>query len=647
VRMGRCEERVSKAGADADAGAGEVARRLAEDGTADAALQGMVRTLSAARAERIERALAARTKAVTAVLDNVDSVFNIAAICRSCDAFGVHSLHHISAREDFWSPRAETVREPRLTELLLDPAALKVSKGASKWVHIEQHESAAACVATLQKDGYRVLVSAVAQSDVRPLTELDAFASGRVALVFGNEHDGVSSEMAALADGTFTVAMQGFVESLNVSVAVAVAMHSAYFRARSVLSDERFCLALADRRKLLRKWLVGEKMRVRFAQRHSMADSDLPALQGGAAVGITQIGARYERLVLEQGVFEPAPLVMVLGANSGARLRRYVQKRKNGAMGDTSYAKRCSTVRAAVAAPGAVLAAHAMRRITAAPAVGDSFVARALRECSPRRLQEYFDDIVDAVGARFEELFDCAGSAFAPHAPDSAKRLSKARSDCISMAVPALVRFCADFFVSNTEDNNATLVGQDCQAQSLVQCILGDKSVLRKHVQLMLERNAPSLTASEVVGEERMDTARLEEILRSVDRYGLRTEYLSNLIESTTPETSLEEHRATACAWETSVLVELALRLAHAAWQAGELHTAAWERTQRASVKRLWDPRLEAWDVMLATCYADTRAHLPTLSPPHAHALAVSRVHYEVFVVSCLLSRSLLETRGA
>ncbi len=48
-----------------------------------------------------------------------------------------------------------------------------------------------------------------------------------VALVFGNEHDGVSEEARHLADGNFLVPMMGVVQSLNISVACAVSLFEA------------------------------------------------------------------------------------------------------------------------------------------------------------------------------------------------------------------------------------------------------------------------------------------------------------------------------------------------------------------------------------------------------------------------------------
>src|SRR6185436_1372752 len=50
----------------------------------------------------------------------------------------------------------------------------------------------------------------------------------RIALVFGNEHSGVSDEIRELADGNFVIPQAGIIQSLNISVACAVTLYEAY-----------------------------------------------------------------------------------------------------------------------------------------------------------------------------------------------------------------------------------------------------------------------------------------------------------------------------------------------------------------------------------------------------------------------------------
>ena len=48
-----------------------------------------------------------------------------------------------------------------------------------------------------------------------------------MALVFGNEHAGVSEEFREVADGNFIIPQMGIIQSLNISVACAVSIYEA------------------------------------------------------------------------------------------------------------------------------------------------------------------------------------------------------------------------------------------------------------------------------------------------------------------------------------------------------------------------------------------------------------------------------------
>ena len=72
--------------------------------------------------------------------------------------------------------------------------------------------------------GFKIYASAL-NDNSKNLFDLDL--SGKVAIVLGNEHRGVSEEAAELADETFMIPMHGMVQSLNVSVAAAVILYEA------------------------------------------------------------------------------------------------------------------------------------------------------------------------------------------------------------------------------------------------------------------------------------------------------------------------------------------------------------------------------------------------------------------------------------
>jgi tRNA (guanosine-2'-O-)-methyltransferase len=103
----------------------------------------------------------------------------------------------------------------------------KISQNADKWLDVRRWTSTRDCLGHLKGEGYRLYATHLGQDSVG-LADL-SFAP-RVALVFGNEHRGVSDEAAAMADANFTIPMLGFVQSFNVSVAAAITLARAVER---------------------------------------------------------------------------------------------------------------------------------------------------------------------------------------------------------------------------------------------------------------------------------------------------------------------------------------------------------------------------------------------------------------------------------
>lgn len=172
------------------------------------------------RAEKLSSVLARRQPSLTVVFENVHDPHNVSAVIRSCDAVGVleaHGVYH--GRETF----------PKL--------GAKSSASARKWVDVHLHSDVATCFNALRERGFRIYTTHMS-SDAVSLYDLDL--TSPVALVFGNEHQGVSEEARGLADGNFIIPQVGVVQSLNISVACAVSLYEA-FRQRMLrgMYDER------------------------------------------------------------------------------------------------------------------------------------------------------------------------------------------------------------------------------------------------------------------------------------------------------------------------------------------------------------------------------------------------------------------------
>lgn len=159
------------------------------------------------RAEKLHRVLSLKQPTLTVVLENVHDAHNVAAVLRSCDAVGVVEVFVIyNGRQEF----------PDLSR--------KSSAGSKKWIDMHHFTTPKECFAEVKKRGYKIFATHMSV-DAVSLYKLDL--TQPVALVFGNEHSGVSEEALALADGNFLIPQFGMVQSLNISVACAVSLFEA------------------------------------------------------------------------------------------------------------------------------------------------------------------------------------------------------------------------------------------------------------------------------------------------------------------------------------------------------------------------------------------------------------------------------------
>jgi tRNA (guanosine-2'-O-)-methyltransferase len=177
--------------------------------TGDAPRLGEPGFLLPERKDRIDRAVADRTRTLTVVCEAFCDPQNVNAVLRTCDAFGVQELHLIEG------PMKPFDRNR------------KIIQNADKWLDVVRWSSTAECLGHLRGRGFRI---AATHLDAGAVTLGEVSFAAPTALVFGNEHRGVSDEALALADLRFAIPMRGFVQSLNVSVAVAVTLARAVER---------------------------------------------------------------------------------------------------------------------------------------------------------------------------------------------------------------------------------------------------------------------------------------------------------------------------------------------------------------------------------------------------------------------------------
>ena len=164
--------------------------------------------MTPARFEKLKAVLQRRQFNLTIVLENVFDPHNISAVMRTCDAVGVQEIYILNTkipRHKKWGARS--------------------SSSAAKWLTVHQFENTDQCFESIRKRGLKILTTHLGD-DAVPLYAVDFTTP--LALVFGNEHSGVSDEIRAKADGNFVIPQVGIIQSLNISVACAVTLYEAF-----------------------------------------------------------------------------------------------------------------------------------------------------------------------------------------------------------------------------------------------------------------------------------------------------------------------------------------------------------------------------------------------------------------------------------
>ena len=191
--------------------------------------------LSDKRASRFRQVLMRRTKNLRVVIEDCHDQHNATAIIRTCDAFGVDSIHIISSHSRFKINK-------------------QVSRGTHNFMEIKIHKSTEEAYDLLKKEGYLIYATDLTAEKVIHTEDLQKIYNKHpVALVFGEESSGLSEKASKLADGHFMIPMAGFAQSLNVSVALAVAVYA--IRGKELCEDAEGNLNEAEQLQRYTKWV--------------------------------------------------------------------------------------------------------------------------------------------------------------------------------------------------------------------------------------------------------------------------------------------------------------------------------------------------------------------------------------------------------
>lgn len=189
--------------------------------------------LTEERRAKIDKVIAGRQQGVV-VLEDIYDPHNAMAVMRSCDAFGIQDIYVINASVKKFNPRK---------------VGKQTSSSANKWLNFHCFDTTEDCLKELKSQGYTI-VATVLDDESKPIHEVDFTAEAKIALMFGNEHAGLTQEALAMSDIKINIPMTGMVQSLNLSVTAAISVYE-MTRQRRAKGMQDFSFDEAAREKLL------------------------------------------------------------------------------------------------------------------------------------------------------------------------------------------------------------------------------------------------------------------------------------------------------------------------------------------------------------------------------------------------------------
>ena len=154
---------------------------------------------------------------IIVIAHNIRSTHNIGAIFRTAEGFGISKIL-LTGYTPYPTLPADT-RLPHIS-LKLTNQIHKTALGAEAIVPFEYSE--ALDIAVLKEAGYRIVALEQADRSI----DITTYASPeKIALLLGEEVEGITDELLAQCDDILEIPMVGQKESFNVSVAAGIAMY--------------------------------------------------------------------------------------------------------------------------------------------------------------------------------------------------------------------------------------------------------------------------------------------------------------------------------------------------------------------------------------------------------------------------------------
>ncbi len=196
----------------------------------------IVKMNSQIRQNKMDTVLKNKQPNLELFLDNIHDSHNLSAIIRSCDAVGIISLYYSN-------PKNHNFKIHKT-----------ITQGAHRWVnnHKINNDEKIDFLKQKQKEGFQIIAMHLDNNSI-PYREINY--THPTIIIAGNEKEGVTDEILAIADKTTIIPMKGMVQSLNVSVATSLILYEAQKQLKDAGRYTDAQLSENEREEIKAKWI--------------------------------------------------------------------------------------------------------------------------------------------------------------------------------------------------------------------------------------------------------------------------------------------------------------------------------------------------------------------------------------------------------
>jgi tRNA (guanosine-2'-O-)-methyltransferase len=163
------------------------------------------------RLQKFKRVARYSQKTITVILENIYDTHNVGAVMRTCDSIGIRQIYLVNTENS------------GINELVT--LGKRSSMGTRKWIDVSYFRHWDDCIKKV-REMHQYIIGTYLGENTQSMYSCDF--TQNVAIMLGNEKDGLSTEAISHCDQLLYIPQAGMAESLNVSVAAAAILYEAY-----------------------------------------------------------------------------------------------------------------------------------------------------------------------------------------------------------------------------------------------------------------------------------------------------------------------------------------------------------------------------------------------------------------------------------